>query len=120
MITRIFEVLNEALTGSPFIALGASFAWGIVSILLSPCHLASIPLIIGFINDQGQITAKRAFLLSSLFSVGILITIAVIGFITAMMGRMMVDTAVCATIIILRIKAKNLASCKARFFNGEL
>jgi hypothetical protein len=30
------------LTASPAIALPASFLWGAVAILLSPCHMASI------------------------------------------------------------------------------
>ncbi|MHC4266078.1 MAG: cytochrome c biogenesis CcdA family protein, partial [Planctomycetota bacterium] len=55
------------------------------------CHLASIPLIVGFIDGQGRISTKRAFLISTFFSVGILITIAVIGGITAAAGRMMGD-----------------------------
>ncbi|MFC1582395.1 cytochrome c biogenesis CcdA family protein [Planctomycetota bacterium] len=71
--------------------MSAAFLWGILSILLSPCHLASIPLIVGFIDEQGRISAKRAFLISTLFSVGILITIAIIGAITAAAGRMMGD-----------------------------
>ncbi|MBU1086817.1 MAG: cytochrome c biogenesis protein CcdA [Candidatus Omnitrophica bacterium] len=91
MIMRLFEILSNALSGTPFIAFGAAFAWGILSILLSPCHLASIPLIIGFINDQGKISTKRAFVLALLFSLGILITIAIIGVITAGMGRMLGD-----------------------------
>ena len=72
-------------------ALAAALLWGVLSILLSPCHLASIPLIIGFINDQGQTTPARAALTSLLFSSGILITIAIIGALTAAAGRMMGD-----------------------------
>jgi cytochrome c-type biogenesis protein len=53
--------------------------------------LASIPLIIGFINDQGVTSTKRAFLLSFLFAFGILVTIGIIGGITAGMGRMLGD-----------------------------
>jgi cytochrome c-type biogenesis protein len=53
--------------------------------------LASIPLIVGFIDEQGRISTKRAFAISSLFAVGILITIAAIGVITAAAGRMMGD-----------------------------
>jgi cytochrome c-type biogenesis protein len=71
--------------------LGASLIWGCLSILLSPCHLSSIPLIIGFIDQQGRISTKRALLISSLFSIGILVTIALIGFITMSAGRMMGD-----------------------------
>ena len=69
---------------TPVVALAASFAWGVLSIVLSPCHLSSIPLIIGFISGQGaEITARRAFTLSALFSAGILITIGAIGAVTA-------------------------------------
>jgi cytochrome c-type biogenesis protein len=86
-----FQNLTQAVEGTPLIALGAAFIWGILSILLSPCHLASIPLIVAFIDEQGRISAKRAFLISAFFSVGILITIAVIGVITAATGHMMGD-----------------------------
>jgi cytochrome c-type biogenesis protein len=88
---QLFTALSHAIERSTVGALGASLVWGLLSILLSPCHLASIPLIVGFIDQQGQITTRRAFTISLLFSVGILITIGVIGAITAMAGRMMGD-----------------------------
>ena len=88
---QLFTTLSHAVEGSAAIAMGASFVWGILSIILSPCHLASIPLIVGFISKQGQATTRRAFWTSTLFSVGILITIAAIGAITAAAGRMMGD-----------------------------
>ena len=88
---ELFSSLTRAVEGTPGIALGAAFIWGVLSIVLSPCHLASIPLIVGFIDEQGRISTKRAFVISTLFSVGILITIAAIGGITAAAGRMMGD-----------------------------
>ena len=88
---RLFTGLSHAVEGAPVIALGASFVWGILSIVLSPCHLASIPLIVGFISEQGKVTVRRAFWTSTLFAVGILITIAAIGGITHAAGRMMGD-----------------------------
>ncbi len=88
---QLFTSLSHAVEGAPLMALTASVAWGILSIILSPCHLASIPLIVGFISEQGQVTARRAFWTSTLFAVGILITIAAIGAITAGAGRMMGD-----------------------------
>jgi len=88
---KIFIALTHAVQGSPFIAISASLIWGILSILLSPCHLSSIPLIIGFINQQGRISTKRAFFTSVLFAFGILVTIGIIGAITASAGRMMGD-----------------------------
>ena len=88
---QLFTFLTHAVEGSAFIAVSAAFIWGVLSIVLSPCHLASIPLIVGFIDQQGQITTQRAFSISLLFAVGILITIGVIGAITAAAGRMMGD-----------------------------
>ena len=88
---ELFTALTKAVEGTPLIALAAAFVWGILSIILSPCHLASIPLIVGFIDEQGRISTRRAFLISTLFAVGILITIGAIGVITAAAGRMLGD-----------------------------
>lgn len=77
--------------GAAPVALFAAFVWGILSVVLSPCHLSSIPLIIGFISEQGNQSTKKAFGLSFLFGLGILITIALIGVVTAAMGRMAGD-----------------------------
>lgn len=87
----LFLALNSAMTGAPLVALLAALAWGVASVVLSPCHLASIPLIVGFIDGQGRMSTWRAFYISTLFSVGILITIALIGLITAAAGRMIGD-----------------------------
>jgi cytochrome c-type biogenesis protein len=91
MIQQLFTNLTHAVEGTPVIAITASFIWGVLGILLSPCHLASIPLIVGFIDEQGRISTKRAFVISVLFAAGILITIGVIGAITGAAGRMLGD-----------------------------
>jgi len=91
VILKIFEWLSSSLQASPMLALTASFIWGILSIILSPCHLSSIPLIVGFVDGQGKISTRRAFLISVVFALGILVTIAVIGTITGLMGRMLGD-----------------------------
>ncbi len=88
---RLFTALTHAVEGTPAIALAAAFLWGILSVLLSPCHLSSIPLIVGFIDKQGQMSTKRTFAISALFAGGILITIAAVGAVTAAAGRMMGD-----------------------------
>jgi cytochrome c-type biogenesis protein len=88
---KLFESLTMAVEGVPLVAMGAAILWGILSILLSPCHLASIPLIVGFIDEQGSISTKRAFWLSTLFALGILFTIGLIGIITGLMGRLLGD-----------------------------
>lgn len=91
MVEEVFTALYEAMSGTAWVAVLASFAWGFLSIILSPCHLSSIPLIVGYISSQGKISVRRTFIISLVFSVGILITIAAIGFITASLGRLMGD-----------------------------
>ncbi len=88
---KLFTALSHAIEGAPLIAVAASFIWGILSIVLSPCHLTTIPLIIGYLSNQRELSTKKAFYLSTIFSVGILISIAVIGGITAAAGRLLGD-----------------------------
>ena len=88
---EFFTALSNMLHQAWWVALVSSFTWGIVSILLSPCHLATIPLIVGFINDRETITKSRAALLSTLFALGILITLGIIGIITGLLGRILGD-----------------------------
>ncbi len=88
---QLFTNLSHAVEGAPLIALAAAAVWGVLSIILSPCHLTSIPLIVGFISGQGRVSATRAFSIAGLFAVGILVTIAAIGAITAAAGRMLGD-----------------------------
>jgi len=91
VINELFSFLSRAIEGAPAIAMAAAAVWGVLSVVLSPCHLASIPLIVGFIGQQGSMTTRRAFAISLLFASGILITIGVIGAVTAAAGRMMGD-----------------------------
>jgi len=87
----LFTHLSRAVEGAPWVALGASVVWGVLSIIFSPCHLASLPLIVGFISGQGRVSTARASGIATLFALGILVTIAAIGAITAAAGRMLGD-----------------------------
>jgi cytochrome c-type biogenesis protein len=91
VIAHLLITLTQAVAGAPHLALGAAFVWGVLSILLSPCHISSIPLIVGFIGEQSNLTTRRAFAISTAFAIGILLTIALLGAITAALGRMMGD-----------------------------
>lgn len=88
---ELFTALSHAVEGGPLLALTAALLWGVLSVVLSPCHLSSIPLIVGFISGQGRVSTGRAFGIASCFALGILITIAAIGAVTAAAGRMMGD-----------------------------
>jgi cytochrome c-type biogenesis protein len=90
-LEHLFSVLSNAVGGTPAVAITAAFVWGILSVVLSPCHLASIPLIVGFIAEQRELTVRRAFWTATVFSLGILVAIAIIGVVTAALGRMAGD-----------------------------
>jgi cytochrome c-type biogenesis protein len=96
----VFEGLSSAVDGAPPVALAAALAWGVLSIVLSPCHLASIPLIVGFIQGRGERAPSRAALLATLFATGILVTIAIIGAVTAAAGRLMGDVGTPGNVIV--------------------
>lgn len=87
----LFSALTNAVEATPIIALGAALLWGILSVVLSPCHLAGIPLIVAFVSGQADGTTRRALALSTLFAAGIMLTIIAIGVITAASGRLLGD-----------------------------
>ncbi len=97
---ELFTVLTQAMSGSFSLAMLAAAGWGIASILLSPCHLTSIPLVIGYIVREGALSLKRSFFLSFTFAFGILVTIAVVGLVTGALGRMLGDVGVIGNILV--------------------
>lgn len=87
-MNAIFEWLSSGLQASSAIALLAAFGWGIGSVGLSPCHLASVPLAVAFVRRDGHGTALRVSLALSL---GVLVSLVLIGAITVLAGRIAGD-----------------------------
>ena len=92
MLETFFLTVNEwIVSGTTLAALGC-FLWGMISVIFSPCHLASIPLIVAYVGGQQQILhPKAAGIYSAAFTLGLFITIALIGVICALMGRILGD-----------------------------
>jgi cytochrome c-type biogenesis protein len=91
-VNGIVLAINEWLTASPAVALPGAFLWGMVSVLLSPCHMASIPLLIAYVAGQNRILSpKIAAGYAVLFAAGLLLTIVIIGTACALLGRMLGD-----------------------------
>jgi len=92
MLGTFFITINEWMSGGLFLAAAGCFIWGIVSVLFSPCHLASIPLIIGYVGGQSTIVkGRQAIPFAILFTTGLFITIAIVGLACIWLGRMMGD-----------------------------
>ncbi len=85
------NALSHALYGSLPLALGASFTWGLMSMVLSPCHLVSVPLVMGYLQQDRTDGRSRATRLALLFALGMIVSVAVIGLVTSLMGRIAGD-----------------------------
>lgn len=92
MLDTLFLTVNQWISGGTAFAAIGCFIWGMISVLFSPCHLASIPLIVGYVGGQEKMVHPRqAGLYSVLFASGLFLTIALIGIICALLGRMLGD-----------------------------
>jgi cytochrome c-type biogenesis protein len=92
MLDAFFITINEWISGGATIAAAGCFLWGMVSVIFSPCHLASIPLIVAYVGGQERaIDPKQAGIYAGAFTAGLFITIALIGIICALLGRMLGD-----------------------------
>lgn len=97
---RFLDQISSMISAAPVLALLGAFLWGLASVLLSPCHLVSVPLLVGYLNRRTEKRSMGAALLSVLFAAGILVTVAVIGVGTALAGRMLGDIGVVAEYVI--------------------
>ena len=89
---QFLVTITQWLQASPAAALPAAFIWGMVAMFLSPCHMASIPLLIAYVAGQNVILAPRqAARYAVLFALGLFITIMIVGLICTAVGRMLGD-----------------------------
>ncbi|MCW7755031.1 cytochrome C biosynthesis protein [Desulfobotulus sp. H1] len=101
MLNEFFITLHHWMMGGFWIGAAASFIWGMVSVLLSPCHLASIPLIVGYVAGQDEKPkASKGVSYALSFTTGLFITIAVLGILATLLGRMMGEISPYWTILV--------------------
>jgi cytochrome c-type biogenesis protein len=92
MLGNIFLIVNDWLVAGTMIAAAGAFFWGMISVVFSPCHLASIPLIVAYVGGQEKmVQARQAGYYSVAFTSGLFITIALIGVLCSLLGRMLGD-----------------------------
>lgn len=89
----LLSTLSDAIAGGLALAFAAALAWGVLSIVLSPCHLATLPLVVAYVGD-GRTDDRRAAWLATVLALGILASIALVGGVTALAGRLLGDVGV--------------------------
>jgi cytochrome c-type biogenesis protein len=83
--------INGIIQSSPWLAPLAVFFGGALT-ASNPCVLAMIPLMMAFVGAyQGTSGARKAFSFSLLFVVGLTITFTLLGFVAALMGKLVGD-----------------------------
>lgn len=98
---QVFLVINSWIGSGLLLGALGCFLWGAVSVLFSPCHIASIPLIVGYVAGQErEVEGRKATLYAVLFTTGLFITIAAIGVICSLLGRMLGDVGPYWTIVV--------------------
>ena len=91
-MVELLTAFGRAFEASAALALPAAFLWGVLSVVLSPCHLSSIPLVVAYMSGGEELpSGRRAVVLSASFALGILASIAAIGAVTVAAGRMAGD-----------------------------
>ena len=119
MFDQFLLTVNAWMTAGSAAAYAGSFLWGLVSVLFSPCHLASIPLIVGYVAGQGRLVEGReAARYAVAFTAGLFITIALVGLVCSLLGRMLGDVGPYWTILVglvllyVALDMLGVASCR--------
>jgi len=82
--------LGEIIQNQSWLAFPACFFGGIVS-SASPCVLAMIPLVIGYVSGYAEGSQKKAIQYSLMFTLGLTITFTILGIIAGALGRLFGD-----------------------------
>jgi len=77
--------LSQSIADNPLLAYLGVFLGGILS-SSSPCVLATIPLVIGYVGGYSEGNRRKAFLYSLTFILGISITFTILGAIASLVG----------------------------------
>lgn len=87
----ILDSLDQLIAASPLIALGLVFAGGVLS-SASPCVLATVPLVVGFVGGYAEGDRAKAFRYSFFFVLGLSLTFTAFGAAAATLGTMLGTT----------------------------
>jgi cytochrome c-type biogenesis protein len=79
--------IEQIIASYPLLAFGAVFLAGVLS-SASPCVLATIPLVVGFVGGYAEGDRKKSFLYSLIFIVGLSLTFTAFGASAALLGTM--------------------------------
>jgi len=86
----ILSNVSDIINNSPGLAYLAVFVGGLIS-ASSPCVLAIIPLVIGFVGGYSEGNRKKAVVYAVVFALGLSITFTILGGIASLVGGLFGD-----------------------------
>lgn len=101
MLDQAFIAVNSWMQAGTGLAALGCFLWGMISAVFSPCHIAAIPLIIGYVAGQEMSVNPRCGVYYALsFTTGLFMMIAAVGIICSLVGRMLGEVGPYWTILV--------------------
>jgi len=89
-VENLLENIGIIIENQGWLAFPACFLGGIIS-SASPCVLAMIPLVIGYVGGYAEGSQKKAVQYSLMFTLGLTITFTILGIIAGALGRLFGD-----------------------------
>jgi len=89
-VEGFFGNIGELIQTQGWLAFPACFLGGVVS-SASPCVLAMIPLVIGYVGGYSEGSQRKAVQYSLMFTLGLTITFTILGIIAGALGRLFGD-----------------------------
>jgi len=98
---ELLAALSDALAGTAWIAALASLGWGFASIWMSPCHLAGIPLVVGYLSaTPGAPVRHDCNKVILAFALGTLLSLLPLGAATLLLGRVAGDLGISSNYLV--------------------
>ena len=88
-MSSILSAVFKAMYSSGAWQWAGAFLWGAASVLLSPCGIAAVPLVVGYIENTDSPTRWEAFKVSCAFCVGIVLNLMLVAFVTSSLGMLL-------------------------------
>ena len=85
-MSEAFDIAFSYLYSGSYAALLGALIWGIFSVILSPCGVAILPLVVGYIENSDESDVWSAFKISLAFCSGIVVNLLLIGALAVSVG----------------------------------
>ncbi|MBQ7263536.1 MAG: hypothetical protein IJR14_07425 [Synergistaceae bacterium] len=85
----MLDAVFEAMWSSGALRLAGAFLWGAASVVLSPCGVAVVPLVVGYVANSDEPGRWAAFKISCAFCLGIVANLMLVGLVMSGLGALL-------------------------------